>query len=116
VHAGVMSNDDGWAELLEACGQRTGELLWRLPLHGRYADMIKGRYAQLTNLTERREAMAITAAQLLAHFAGEVPWAHVDIAGTASDTKTAYIADAGATGFGVRLLVELALSAASADG
>jgi leucyl aminopeptidase len=112
VHAGLMANDDEWAAQVQASSGRTGELLWRLPLHERYAEMIKGRYAQLTNLTERREAMPITAAQLLAHFAGEVPWAHVDIAGTAWDTQTAYIADAGATGFGVRLLVDLASSSA----
>jgi leucyl aminopeptidase len=110
VHAGLLSNDDAWAAHVEACGRRTGELLWRLPLHERYAEMVKGRYAQLTNLSERREAMAITAAELLVHFAGEVPWAHVDIAGTGWDVKSGYIADAGATGFGVRLLVEVASS------
>jgi leucyl aminopeptidase len=106
-----MSNDEQLAGHLEACGRRTGELLWRLPLHERYAEMVKGRYAQLTNLSERREAMAITAAQLLGHFAGDVPWAHLDIAGTAWDVRTPYMADTGATGFGVRLLVEAALSA-----
>ena len=69
--------------------------------------MVKGRYAQLTNLTERREASAITAAEFLHHFAGDVPWAHLDIAGTAWDVRRPYF-DKGATGFGVRLLVELA--------
>ena len=106
----LMANNDEWAAQVEASSRRTGELLWRLPLHERYAEMVKGRFAQLTNLTERREAMPITAAQLLAHFAGEVPWAHVDIAGTGYDAQTGYIADAGATGFGVRLLVEIASS------
>ena len=70
--------------------------------------MIEGRYAQLTNRAERREAQAITAAELLHHFAGEVPWAHLDIAGVAWDVPRPYFVGKGATGFGVRLLVELA--------
>jgi leucyl aminopeptidase len=80
-----------------------------MPLHEQYASMVRGRYAQLTNLTERREAQAITAAEFLHHFAGDqTPWAHIDIAGTAFDVRSAVIADKGATGFGVRLLVEVA--------
>ena len=91
-----------------AAGRDTGELVWRLPLHPDYAEMVKGRYAQLTNLAARRgEASAITAAELLHHFAGDVPWAHVDIAGTAWDVPRPYF-DKQATGFGVRLLVEVA--------
>jgi leucyl aminopeptidase len=108
VYAGLMSNDDEWAAQVEASAGATGERVWRLPLHERYADMVKGRYAQLTNLTEQREASAITAAEFLHHFAGEVPWAHLDIAGTGFDVRGSYIADKGATGFGVRLLVDLA--------
>ena len=106
TYAGVMGNDDAWAQQLVDAGQRTGELLWRLPLHEDFAEMVKGRYAQLTNRTERREAMPITAAEFLHHFAGDTPWAHLDIAGTAYDVRRAYFAGKGATGFGVRLLVE----------
>jgi len=109
VYAGLMSNDDGMAALMQRAGQHTGELVWRLPLHEAYAEMIKGRYAQITNLTERREAQPITAAEFLHHFAGDVPWAHVDIAGTGDNVRSAVIADKGATGFGLRLLVEAAL-------
>jgi len=54
-----------------------------------------------------------TVAELLAHFAGDVPWAHIDIAGTGFDVKTPYIADTGATGFGVRLMVEIAAKLAA---
>ena len=110
VYAGLMSNDDELAAAVENAGARTGELVWRMPLHERYADLIKGRYAQIANLSERREGSAITAAEFLHHFAEEVPWAHLDIAGTADRVPGAYIADRGATGFGLRLLVELALS------
>ncbi len=108
VYAGLMSNDDEWARSVEACARDTGELVWRLPLHPDYAAMVKGRYAELTNLTERREASSITGAEFLHHFVGETPWAHIDIAGTADDVRRAYFADKGATGFGVRLLVALA--------
>ncbi|HTU95705.1 MAG TPA: leucyl aminopeptidase [Solirubrobacteraceae bacterium] len=109
VYAGLMSNDDSLAGLVTACAQRTGELVWRLPLHPEYADMVKGRFAQITNRTERREASAITAAEFLHHFAGEVPWAHLDIAGVGDHGRQPYL-DKGGTGFGVRLLTELALS------
>lgn len=109
THAGLLSNDDALAALVTRCAAATGELVWRLPLHPAYAEMVKGRYAQLTNRTERREAAAITAAEFLHHFAGEVPWAHLDIAGVADDGRTPYL-DKGGTGFGVRLLTEVALA------
>jgi leucyl aminopeptidase len=105
--SGLMSNDDALAARVQELGQATGERVWRLPLDREYADMIKGRYAQLTNLTERREASAVTAAEFLHHFAGEVPWAHLDIAGTAYGSRRPYF-DKRATGVGVRLLVALA--------
>ena len=93
---------------VESAADRTGEIVWRLPLHREYADMIKGRYGQIVNSTTKREATALTAAEFLHNFAGEVPWAHLDIAGTAYDVRRPYFADRGATGFGVRLLVEVA--------
>ena len=109
TYAGFMSSDDELAERVVQAGRRTGELVWRLPLHPAYAEMTKGRDAQLTNRPEPRGvAAAITAAEFLHHFAGDVPWAHLDIAGVADDVKTPYF-DKGATGFGVRLLTELAL-------
>jgi leucyl aminopeptidase len=112
AYAGLMSNNDAWAERVRAAGTRTGERVWPLPLDEEYARMIDGRYAQLTNLTKRREAAAITAAELLHHFVGEVPWAHLDIAGTAWDVPRPYFPSKGATGFGVRLLVDVARSLA----
>ncbi len=109
TYAAVMSNDDSLAGAALDAGARTGELLWRMPLHPEYAAMVEGRYAQITNRTQRRVAMPITAAEFLHHFAGSVPWAHLDIAGTAWDGHKPYF-DKGATGFGVRLLAELAQS------
>lgn len=112
-YAGLMSNDDAFAELVLSCARQAGEPLWRLPLDEAYAQMIEGRYAQLTNRAERREAQAITAAELLHHFAGTLPWAHVDIAGTAYDVPRPYLLGKGASGFGVRLLVEVAMATAN---
>ncbi len=108
TYAGLMSNDEGWADDVLAAAQRTGELVWRMPLHHDYAEMIKGRYGQIVNSTTKREATALTAGEFLHHFAGAVPWAHLDIAGTAFDVRRPYFADRGATGYGVRLLVDLA--------
>jgi leucyl aminopeptidase len=112
VYAGLCANDDAWAGAVERAASACGELVWRLPLHPRYAEMVKGRYAQITNKTERREAMTITAAEFLHHFAGSTPWAHLDIAGTAWNVPRPYF-DKGATGVGVRLLTSLALSGLS---
>jgi leucyl aminopeptidase len=114
TYAGLMSNDDAWAERVLSAAQHSGEIVWRLPLHHEYAEMIKGRYGRLVNSTTKREATALTAGEFLHHFAGEVPWAHLDIAGTAFGVRRPYFADRGATGFGVRLLVELARGLAEA--
>jgi leucyl aminopeptidase len=108
TYAGLMSNDENWAREVLRSSDRTGELVWRMPLHPDYEDMIKGRYGQIVNTTSKREATALTAAEFLHNFAGDVPWAHLDIAGTAWDVRRPYFADKGATGFGVRLLVEVA--------
>jgi leucyl aminopeptidase len=113
VYAGLMANNSSWATLVGECGERSGDRVWELPLDELYAEMVKGRYAQLSNLSERREAQAITAAELLHHFAADVPWAHLDIAGMAYDVPRPYFTNKGATGFGVRLLVELGLAVAS---
>ncbi|MBB4664390.1 leucyl aminopeptidase family protein [Conexibacter arvalis] len=106
-HAGLIANDDEWAAAVEAAGRASGELVWRLPLHSDYADAIKGRYADVVNSTENRKAASITAGEFLRRFVGEVPWAHLDIAGTANDTGR-QPTPSGGSGYGVRLLVELA--------
>ena len=111
VHAGLMGNDDPWCDALLAAGEATGERLWRLPLDPLYDDMIKGRYGDIMNAVEGRKAHSITAAAFLARFAGDVPWAHLDIAGVSDGLGRAYAAK-DASGWGVRLLVELARSRA----
>jgi leucyl aminopeptidase len=113
VHAGLMGNDDAWCEAVLAAGDVTGERLWRLPLDPLYADMIKGRDADIVNAVEGRKAHSITAAEFLHRFAGDVPWAHLDIAGVSDDLGRPYAAK-GASGWGVRLLVEVARASGGA--
>ncbi|MDE3070840.1 MAG: leucyl aminopeptidase, partial [Acidobacteriota bacterium] len=107
TYAGLMANDDELAERIAAAGDRSGEIVWRLPMHEEYGEHIRGRYADLDNAPEDRKAGTITAGTFLSNFVGEVPWAHLDIAGSAWDLGRAY-APKGAAGYGVRLLVELA--------
>jgi len=109
TYAGIMSNDDAFTELLTAAGERTGEILWRLPLHPEYDELVAGKYADLDNAPEARKAGTIMGASFLQNFVGETPWAHLDIAGSAWDLGRAYVGK-GASGYGVRLLVELARS------
>jgi leucyl aminopeptidase len=113
--AGVMSNDDAWCATVVAAGARTGERVWRLPLDPMYDDAIKGQYGDIVNATTDRKAHPITAAAFLARFAGDVPWAHVDMAGMMSDLGLAYAAKGG-SGFGVRLLVDVARAVADGAG
>jgi leucyl aminopeptidase len=114
VHAGLMANDEEWAAALLAASAASGELVWRLPLHPLYADMVKGTYAELQNASSDRSAHPIQGAEFLHRFAGDVPWAHVDIAGVSDNVSRAYHPKGG-TGFGVRLLVELVRAQAPTD-
>ncbi len=109
TYAGVMSNDDELAQRIAAAGERCGEIVWRLPLHEEYDELIKGKYGDLDNAPEARKAGTIVGGAFLANFVGETPWAHLDIAGSAWDLGRAYVGK-GASGYGVRLLVELARS------
>jgi leucyl aminopeptidase len=109
TYAGIMSNDDKLTEQLTAAGERTGEILWRLPLHPEYDELVAGKYADLDNAPEARKAGTIMGASFLQNFVGETPWAHLDIAGSAWDLGRAYVGK-GASGYGVRLLVALARS------
>jgi leucyl aminopeptidase len=107
TYAGLLSNDDGWAERVRSAAERTGELAWRLPLHPEYKELTRGSDADLTNASAKRKASTIYAASFLEEFVDERPWAHLDIAGTAWDVGRPYVGN-GPTGFGVRLFVELA--------
>jgi leucyl aminopeptidase len=107
TYAGLISNDDDWAQRVAAASERTGELAWRLPLHPEYKDLTRGKDAELTNASAKRKASSIYAGSFLEEFVDGKPWAHLDIAGTAWDVGRAYVGS-GPTGYGVRLLVALA--------
>ena len=111
TYAALVANNDEWAERVAEAGTGTGELTWRLPLHEEFKDLTRGTVADLTNASAKRKAGTIYAASFLEEFVDEVPWVHLDIAGTAWDVGREYVGS-GPTGFGVRLLVDLARSIA----
>ncbi|HUG61468.1 MAG TPA: leucyl aminopeptidase [Methylomirabilota bacterium] len=102
-YAGLFANDDALAGNLFEAGEATGEKVWRLPLAPEYDKMIDSRFADVKN-TGGRNAGAITAAQFLKRFVNDVPWAHLDVAGTAMASPDTDISRSWASGYGVRLL------------
>lgn len=105
--AGLFSNDDKLAEQIFKTGAKVGEEVWRLPLGEVYDKQINSDIADMQNIGKEREAGSITAAQFLKRFVNDVPWAHLDIAGTAWSKKDTDITPKGGTGYGVRLLNQL---------
>jgi leucyl aminopeptidase len=107
--AGVFANDDAWRDAVVEAGNASGDLAWPWPLHPRYRSLIESSVADLRNTAGKSFGYAIIAATFLQQFVGESPWAHVDMLGTAlldEDRGDAF--GRGATGYGVRMLVELA--------
>jgi leucyl aminopeptidase len=102
--AGLFSNNDKLADQLIEVGKAVGEQVWRLPLADSYDREIDSDAADVKNIGGGRAAGSIIGAQFLQRFVNEVPWAHLDIAGTAWSTKDAPTVPKGATAFGVRLL------------
>ncbi|MEW6220592.1 MAG: leucyl aminopeptidase [Thermodesulfobacteriota bacterium] len=103
---GLFANDDRLASRLLAAGERSGEPLWRLPLGPEYTKQLKSEVADLRNIGGK-DGGSITAAAFLGEFVGKTPWAHLDIAGTAwGYTEKPYVKK-GASGVGVRTLLEL---------
>jgi leucyl aminopeptidase len=102
-HAGLFSNNDELAERLLAHGLETGEKVWRMPLAPEYDKMIDSEVADMKNIGGRN-AGAVTAAQFLQRFVNKVPWAHLDVAGTAMDSTRTAINQSWGSGWGVRLL------------
>ena len=106
VATGVMANDDDLAQEVIAAGKIAGEKFWQLPMFSEYDEQIRSQVADVKN-TGGRLAGAITAAKFLAKFAGDTPWAHLDMAGTDDASKTRGVFVKGATGIPVRSLVRL---------
>ena len=107
VTSGIFGTPDAWVERVRAVANRAGDRAWPLPLFDEYKDQIKSDIADLMN-TGGRAAGSITAAMFLKEFAGSLPWAHLDIAGTAwADESKPYLPK-GPSGVAVRTLAALA--------
>ena len=105
--AGLMSTDDSLAADLGEAGRRTHERLWRLPLWDDYKEGLKSHDADIKNSSGKREAHCIMGGMFLKEFVkSDMSWAHLDIAEVATDDNGRTPGGKGATGFGVRLLVE----------
>ncbi|MGC2086088.1 MAG: leucyl aminopeptidase [Bradyrhizobium sp.] len=105
-HAGLFSNNDELADRLIKAGQETGEKVWRMPLGPEYDKLVDSQFADMKN-TGGRHGGSITAAQFLQRFVNDVPWAHLDIAGTAMGAPKSEINQSWGSGYGVRLLDRL---------
>jgi leucyl aminopeptidase len=103
--AGLFGSHEGLVEIVRRAGEATGEKVWPLPLWEEHKKAVRSEVAQLKN-TAGRDAGPSTAAAFLAAFTGDTPWAHLDIAGTSWTAKPAGHQPRGATGVGVRLVVE----------
>jgi len=102
-----MGNDEGWTAQVREAADRAGESVWPLPLPDEYRKLIDSDVADMKNIGGGRYAGALTAGLFLEEFVGDVPWAHLDIAGPArSDDDEGYLSKGG-TGFGVRTILEL---------
>ena len=103
--AGLWSDHDDLADGLRQAAEQAGEGLWRMPMQSSYREGLKSLLADLKN-TGPRPGGSITAALFLREFVDrEIPWAHMDIAGTVWSDKGRGLDPAGATGYGVRTLV-----------
>ena len=105
--AGLFGNEPGIIEQVKAAGAAVDEPVWQLPLEKKYRKTLDSEVADIANLGGPY-AGSTTAALFLAEFVGEVPWAHIDIAGTMNVDADESWRSKGATGYGARLLAELA--------
>jgi len=110
LYAGLFANDDGWRDDILAAAETSGDHTWPFPLHRRYRRYVDSAYADMKNSSELRQAGAVLAAEFLREFSGDGPWAHIDMAGPGflERSRGDYYTQRGGTGYGVRLIVELA--------
>jgi leucyl aminopeptidase len=110
LYAGAFANDEEWLQEILAAAKTSGDHAWPFPLHARYRRYVDSAYADLKNSSELRQGSPVLAAEFLREFAGEGPWAHIDMAGPGflERSRGDYLTQRGGTGYGVRLIVELA--------
>jgi len=109
VCSGAFGNDQGLMDKAIEAGKEAGECLWQMPMYEEYKEQNKSEVADIKNVGGRYGG-AITAAQFLAEFAEDTPWVHLDIAGTSQIEKEKGYLVKGATGVGVRTLVDFILN------
>jgi leucyl aminopeptidase len=110
LYAGLFANDAGWQEEILAAAKASGDHAWPFPLHPRYRRYVDSTFADLKNSSDLRQGSPVLAAEFLREFAGEGPWAHIDMAGPGflERSRGDYLTQRGGTGYGVRLIVDLA--------
>jgi leucyl aminopeptidase len=112
LYAGFFANDDEWRDRITTAGERSGDLVWPFPLHDRYRRYVDSTFADMKNSSTLRQGSPVLAAKFLEEFAGDGPWAHIDMAGPGflERSRGDYYRVPGGTGYGVRLIAELASS------
>ena len=110
LYAGMFANDDAWRDEILRAAERSGDHTWPFPLHPRYRRYVDSTYADMKNSSDLKQASPALAAEFLHEFAGDGPWAHIDMAGPGflERSRGDYLTQRGGTGYGVRLIVELA--------
>jgi len=110
VNVGVFGSDQAWTDKLLASAKEAGEKMWQLPMDEEYREFIKGSFADIQNIGSGKGGGSITGAWFIREFAGDTPWIHLDIAGTAwNDDAKPWLAK-GPTGVALRTLINLVMS------
>jgi leucyl aminopeptidase len=110
VNVGVFGSDQPWTDKLLASAKAAGEKMWQLPMDDEYREFIKGSFADIQNIGSGKGGGSITGAWFIREFAGDTPWIHLDIAGTAwNDDAKPWLAK-GPTGVALRTLVHLVMA------
>jgi leucyl aminopeptidase len=114
LYGGLFVNDDEWRDRIVAASERSGDRAWPFPLHERYRRYVDSAYADMKNASTLRQGSPVLAAKFLEEFAGDGPWGHLDMSGPGflERSRGDYYRVPGGTGYGVRLIVELAASLA----
>jgi leucyl aminopeptidase len=112
ITSGIFGGPDWWVDHVRRVGERAGDRMWPMPLYEEYRDQLKSDIADLMN-TGGRPAGSITAALFIKEFTGGLPWAHLDIAGTAWAEEARPYLPKGPSGVAVRTLAELAFTSHS---
>jgi leucyl aminopeptidase len=110
INVGVFGNNQEWTDKFLASAKVAGEKMWQMPMDEEYREFIKGSFADIQNIGSGKGGGSITGAMFIREFAGDTPWVHLDIAGTAwNDDAKAWLAK-GPTGVTLRTLIQLIMS------